>query len=59
MCHHGLHQVILKRMGGSYGGKITRSWFTAAATAYAASKLGVPVRSVMDLHSTMRFIGKR
>eukprot|EP00045_Choanoeca_perplexa_P016293 m.218258 g.218258 ORF g.218258 m.218258 type:complete len:1312 (+) comp17218_c0_seq1:61-3996(+) len=52
-------KVILKRMGGSYGGKITRSWFTAAATTYAAAKLGVPVRSVMDLHSTMRFIGKR
>eukprot|EP00730_Choanoeca_flexa_P003145 TRINITY_DN11305_c0_g1_i3.p1 TRINITY_DN11305_c0_g1~~TRINITY_DN11305_c0_g1_i3.p1 ORF type:complete len:1308 (+),score=353.97 TRINITY_DN11305_c0_g1_i3:32-3955(+) len=52
-------KVVVKRLGGSYGGKITRSWFTAAATAYASLKLGVPVRSFTELHTNMRFIGKR
>ncbi|EGD72878.1 hypothetical protein PTSG_04607 [Salpingoeca rosetta] len=51
--------VVMKRAGGSYGGKITRSWFTATVVAYAANKHNLPVRCVLELHSNMRLVGKR
>eukprot|EP01147_Barroeca_monosierra_P002142 gene2142-5172_t len=52
-------KVVMKRAGGSYGGKITRSWFTAAVVSFAANKHNVPVRTALELHSNMRLIGKR
>ncbi|EDQ89838.1 uncharacterized protein MONBRDRAFT_16701 [Monosiga brevicollis MX1] len=52
-------KVETKRLGGSYGGKITRSWFTAAATGFAASKLNRTVRTILDIKTNMRMIGKR
>ena len=51
--------VEVRRLGGSYGGKCTPSWFIACATAVACRKVNKPVRLVLDLKSNMSFIGMR
>ncbi|CAB3359533.1 Hypothetical predicted protein [Cloeon dipterum] len=51
--------ITVRRLGGGYGGKITRPALVAAACALAADKLGKPVRIVMSLGSNMEVFGKR
>lgn len=48
-----------KRLGGAYGGKITRPVLPAAAAAVASNKLNLPVRVRMDLNDNMEIQGKR
>ncbi|KAK9496480.1 hypothetical protein O3M35_013242 [Rhynocoris fuscipes] len=49
----------LRRVGGAYGSKVTRSAQIATATALAAFKLNRPVRSVVNLYTNMKAVGKR
>jgi xanthine dehydrogenase molybdopterin-binding subunit B len=51
--------VTVRRLGGGYGGKISRPAQIAAACAIAAHKLGKPVRHVMSLRTNMEAMGKR
>ncbi|XP_064107764.1 uncharacterized protein LOC135216406 [Macrobrachium nipponense] len=51
--------VELRRIGGGYGGKISRQNVTAAAAAVAAQKLFQPVRVVLDLNTAMTMTGWR
>ncbi|XP_073981622.1 uncharacterized protein isoform X2 [Rhodnius prolixus] len=51
--------VEVKRLGGAYGCKISRSSMVATACAIAAYKLHQPVRMVLNLETNMRAIGKR
>ncbi|XP_073981070.1 uncharacterized protein isoform X1 [Rhodnius prolixus] len=52
-------QVKVKRIGGAFGGKLSRNIMVAAAGAVAAYNLNQPVRVVLDLTTNMRAIGKR
>jgi hypothetical protein len=49
----------VKRMGGGFGGKETRSVFVSTATAVAAHHLGKPVRCVLDRDVDMVASGGR
>lgn len=49
----------VKRLGGGFGGKETRSVFLSAAIAVAAKKLGVPVRCVLSREEDMAISGQR
>ncbi|CAG9813286.1 unnamed protein product [Phaedon cochleariae] len=51
--------VNVRRVGGSFGGKITRNTILSTATALAAHKLKAPVRMTMPLEKNMDIIGKR
>jgi xanthine dehydrogenase/oxidase len=51
--------IKVRRLGGGYGGKITRSALISTACALAAHKLHRPVRLVMNLETNMAAIGKR
>eukprot|EP01127_Copromyxa_protea_P020548 TRINITY_DN6897_c0_g1_i1.p1 TRINITY_DN6897_c0_g1~~TRINITY_DN6897_c0_g1_i1.p1 ORF type:complete len:1483 (-),score=356.31 TRINITY_DN6897_c0_g1_i1:3-4016(-) len=51
--------VQVKRCGGGYGGKLANSEPMAAALAVAATKLGAPVRGVMDIDTQMYIFGRR
>jgi len=51
--------VKVKRMGGGFGGKETRSIFVAAACAVAAAKLRRPVRMSLDRDEDMMISGGR
>nr|CAD7398612.1 unnamed protein product [Timema cristinae] len=51
--------VVVRRMGGGYGIKITRPNFSAAGCALAAMDLGRPVRMVMTMEANMEAFGKR
>ncbi|XP_020903902.1 xanthine dehydrogenase isoform X2 [Exaiptasia diaphana] len=51
--------VQVKRCGGAYGGKASRTVQIAAAAALAAVKLRRPVRLSLNFHTNMRMIGKR
>nr|CAD7445654.1 unnamed protein product [Timema bartmani] len=51
--------VVVRRMGGGYGIKITRPNFSAAACSLAAMDLGKPVRMVMTMEANMEVFGKR
>lgn len=51
--------VNIKRLGGAYGGKTTRSPFVASPVALAAWKLNRPVKITMPRDIDMSMIGKR
>lgn len=51
--------IKVRRLGGGYGAKISRSAITSTACALAAHKLHRPVRLVMNLETNMAAIGKR
>ncbi len=55
------HKIVtkLRRVGGGFGGKETRSILIGFATAFAAHKLGVPVRMVLDRDVDMMVTGQR
>lgn len=49
----------VKRVGGGFGGKITRQVQVACAAAIASFHLNRPVRLIMKMEDNMRAIGKR
>lgn len=51
--------VIVKQLGGAYGGKITRANYMAAAAALACKITDKPVRVALNLSTVMEMIGKR
>ncbi|XP_050309802.1 uncharacterized protein LOC126745822 isoform X2 [Anthonomus grandis grandis] len=51
--------VIVRRLGGAFGAKLTRNPFCSAAAALAAWKLQKPVSIWMSLSDNMDIIGKR
>jgi len=51
--------VNVRRLGGSYGGKIILPTHLASAAAVAANKLNKPVRLWVDMEDNMRMFGKR
>jgi len=51
--------VIVKRCGGAYGGKVVNSVRPAVVTALAAQMLHRPVRMVMTIEDVMANMGKR
>eukprot|EP01111_Echinosteliopsis_oligospora_P015503 TRINITY_DN6157_c0_g1_i1.p1 TRINITY_DN6157_c0_g1~~TRINITY_DN6157_c0_g1_i1.p1 ORF type:complete len:771 (+),score=277.00 TRINITY_DN6157_c0_g1_i1:923-3235(+) len=57
----GQHNVIskVKRLGGGFGGKETRSIFVSCAAAVAAKLLNRPVRMVLDRDADMLISGFR
>ncbi|KAJ8719472.1 hypothetical protein PYW08_011647 [Mythimna loreyi] len=52
-------QVIVRRVGGSYGGKITRSSQIACAAAIVTHHLGKTCRFILPLELNMSIVGKR
>ncbi|XP_067656038.1 uncharacterized protein [Haliotis asinina] len=51
--------IKVKRLGGSFGGRITRANLTACATALATHVMRRPVRLEMNFHTNMKTVGKR
>ncbi|XP_052742295.1 uncharacterized protein LOC112057810 [Bicyclus anynana] len=51
--------VIVRRVGGAYGGKITRSAQIACASALVSHLHGKPCRFILSVEENMRIIGKR
>ena len=51
--------VQIRRLGGSYGGKISRANIVAAACAIAAAELSSPVRISLDFNTNMALVGGR
>ncbi|KAF2887301.1 hypothetical protein ILUMI_18872 [Ignelater luminosus] len=51
--------VTVRRLGGAYGGKISRNALVSSAAALAAYKLKKPVKLSMPLVTNMNVIGKR
>eukprot|EP00158_Paraphelidium_tribonemae_P008585 Partr_v1_DN28619_c0_g1_i3_m49964 putative aldehyde oxidase len=57
----GSHKVVcrVKRMGGGFGGKETRSATLSCSLAVAARKLGRPIRCMLDRDEDMVITGQR
>ncbi|EFA78511.1 xanthine dehydrogenase [Heterostelium album PN500] len=53
------NQIVVKRMGGGFGGKETRSIFSTCIAAVAAQKLRHPVRIMLDRDVDMMTTGTR
>ncbi|XP_050093113.1 uncharacterized protein LOC126576069 [Anopheles aquasalis] len=51
--------VIVRPVGGSYGGKMTRAAMVACAAALATHKTKRPVRLIVPFETIMKAIGKR
>lgn len=51
--------VSVRRIGGGFGGKISRQHVVVTACAVAARKLKQPVRVVLDLNTNMTIVGWR
>lgn len=51
--------MSLRRIGGAFGGKISRCSIVACAAAVAAAKLKKPVRINLDLKTHMTLVGWR
>ncbi|XP_045174786.2 xanthine dehydrogenase-like [Mercenaria mercenaria] len=51
--------VSVKRLGGAYGGKITRNNIVAAACALAAKLTNRPVRARQTIQTNLRMMGRR
>jgi xanthine dehydrogenase/oxidase len=51
--------VEVRRLGGGFGGKVSRNVIPYCAAAFASSVLGAPVRMVMNIKTNMEMIGKR
>ncbi len=49
----------VKRMGGGFGGKETRSVNLSTAVAVAAAKLQRPVRCILERNADMQMMGHR
>ncbi|XP_014374705.1 aldehyde oxidase 3 [Alligator sinensis] len=52
MCH-------TKRVGGAFGGKVTKPSYFAVIAAVAANKTGRPVRFILERHDDMLIVGNR
>ncbi|CAH1786918.1 unnamed protein product [Owenia fusiformis] len=52
-------RVEVKRLGGGYGGKITRNFMVSTACALAAMKLNRRVKIHLGLHTNMKMVGGR
>lgn len=51
--------VFVRRLGGAYGLKITRSTQVSIASSLIAYKLNRPCRFIQSLRANMRAVGKR
>ncbi|XP_045452018.1 indole-3-acetaldehyde oxidase-like [Melitaea cinxia] len=51
--------IIVRRIGGAYGGKITRASQIACAAAIVSQLQGKPCRFILPLQTNMKMIGKR
>ena len=51
--------VIVKRLGGGYGGKCTRTPYVASAAAIVAKKLNLAIRIALPRETDSEMIGKR
>lgn len=52
-------RVITRRVGGGFGGKVTRAQPIAGAAAIAARKFNRPVRLTLDRNTDMKMTGGR
>ncbi|CAG2217137.1 XDH [Mytilus edulis] len=51
--------VTVKRLGGAYGSKLTRSAIVAAGCALTAHIMNRPVKLNLEFHTNMRMVGRR